>query len=678
VDLHLVLRDLAVVLAAAIAVALLFRKLNLSVAAAFLVGGAAIGPTGTALVAETGMVKALAEIGVALLLFTVGLEISFSNLGKMRRRILLGGGGQLLLTILAVLTVLLAAGFDLPEAVFIGFVLSVSSTAIVMKAYSERMETESPHGKISIGILLFQDMAVIPMMLLIPSLRDWETANVSSVVLTLLKAGAGVAGVLLLATFVIPRFLKVVIRLNSREILAMAVLFLILGTAYLAQMFGLSLAMGAFLAGLVVTESDYINEIAAQIFPFRDVFNGVFFISVGMLVDLPFLARNLPALLLLSAAVVAGKALCAGAAIRAARYPWAAAVTAAVGLSQVGEFSFVLLFQGLREGLVDGRLYQHLLAVAVLTMVATPFLMNAAPAIARFWACRVVKGPDRVAEEERLPSPPPREDHVIIAGYGMNGRNLAKVLRSTGLPYVVVDLNDVLVRQFRGEGETIFYGDVNNAEVLDRLGIARARIMVLAISDPMATRRAVATARRANPGLFVLVRTRYVADVDDLFRLGANAVIPEEFETSVEIFARVLREYHVPDHVVRQEEELIRSGAYRILRERSIPRRGEMLAEFEEFLRKKVIEVYYVSPDSGWPGRTVAELPTVGDPGITLLAVLRGDAARVRPGPEEELAAGDRLVLFGGHASLAAALAGLSRKRPAEPEGKTGPISPAG
>ncbi|MBP2675354.1 MAG: Kef-type transport system, predicted NAD-binding component [Deltaproteobacteria bacterium] len=660
-DLHLVLRDLAVVLAVAIAVALLFGRLKLSVVAAFLVGGAVMGPTGAGLVSETSMVSALAEIGVALLLFTVGLEISFSNLGKMRRRILLGGGGQLAATTVAVLLSLRAAGFDIPQAVFIGFVLSLSSTAIVMKVYSERMELESSHGRISVGILLFQDMAVIPMMLLIPSLRDWETARFASVAFTLLKAGAGVAGILLLATFAIPRLLKEVIRLNSREILAMAVLCIILGTAYIAQMWGLSLAMGAFLAGLVVTESDYIHEIAAQIFPFRDVFNGVFFISVGMLLDLPFLSRNFPVILLLSALVLAGKAVCAGASIRGLRYPWAATVVAAVGLAQVGEFSFVLLFQGFRDGLVDARVYQHLLAIAILTMVATPFLMSAAPGIARFWVRRVVHGPDEgIGQEETLPGQP-RENHVIIAGYGMNGRNLAKVLRSTRLPYVVVDLNDVLVRQCREEGETIFYGDVNNPEVLDHLGISRARMMVLAISDPMATRRAVAAARRSSAGLFILVRTRYVADVDDLISLGANAVIPEEFETSVEIFSRVLQEYHVPDHIVRQQEALIRSGTYRILRERTTPRGGAMMTEFEEFLRQKVIEIFYVSPETGWAGRTVEELPTGGEPGVTLLAILRGEQALVRPPPMMTLCAGDKLVLFGGHAPLATALGRMSR-----------------
>jgi CPA2 family monovalent cation:H+ antiporter-2 len=238
------------------------------------------------------------------------------------------------------------------------------------------------------------------------------------------------------------------------------------------------------------------------------------------------------------------------------------------------------------------------------------------------------------------------------------------VLRANRLPYVVVDLNDVLVRELRDAGEPMFYGDVNNPDVLERLGAARARMLVLAISDPMATRRAVGVARHVHPRLFILVRTRYVSDVDDLIALGANVVIPEEFETSVEIFSRVLQEYHVPDHVVRQQEELIRSGTYRILRERGVPRGEEMVAEFEEFLRRKVIEVFYVAPDSVWAGRIAEDLPVGGETGIVLLAVLRGDRAIVQPPPEERLQEGDKLVLFGGHAPLADALKELAKGPP--------------
>ena len=632
-DLSLVLRDLSIVLAIATAVALVFGRLHLSVVAAFLVAGAILGPTGAGLVSESGMVDALAEIGVALLLFTVGLEISLANLGKMRRRILLGGGVQLSATILLTIAVLSIGGFYLPEATFIGFVLSLSSTAIVLKVYADRMEIDSAHGKLSTGILLFQDMAVIPMMLLIPSFRQWETAQFSSVVFTLGKAAVGVGVILLAARFVIPLLLKEVIRLNSREILAMTVLCLILGTAWVARWWGLSLAMGAFLAGMVISESVYVHEIAAQIFPFRDVFNGVFFISVGMLLDLPFLVRHLPMILLISVTVVLLKGFCAGAAIRTLKYPWRISVIGAVGLAQIGEFSFLLMSEGFREGLVGTDVYQHLLAVAILTMVATPFLIRGAPWAARQIVRRVFRGGEPEDPEEESAGAGRIDNHVIIAGYGMNGKNLARVLRSTHVPYVVVDLNDAMVREGREGGEPIFYGDVNNPEILDRVGVDRARMLVLAISDPMATRRAVAVARRANSGLSILVRTRHVADVDDLIALGANAVIPEEFETSVEIFSRVLHEYHVPDHIVSQQEELIRSGTYRILRER-VPSRSEgLLPEFEEFLRRKVIELFYVSPDSVWAGRTVGELPVGNGVGIVLLAVLREDRAILQPPP---------------------------------------------
>ena len=660
-DLPLVLRDLSIVLAIATAVALLFGRLHLSVVAAFLVAGAILGPTGAGLVAESGMVGSLAEIGVALLLFTVGLEISLANLGKMRRRIVQGGGIQLSATILLTMAVLTLAGFHLAEATFIGFVLSLSSTAIVLKVYADRMEFDSGHGKISIGILLFQDMAVIPMMLLIPSFRQWETAQFSTVAFTLAKAGVGVAVILLASRFVIPLLLKEVIRLNSREILATTVMCLILGTAWVARWWGLSLAMGAFLAGMVISESVYVHEIAAQIFPFRDVFNGVFFISVGMLLDLPFLARHLPMILLFSIGVLLAKGVCAGAAIRTLDYPWRVSVIGAIGLAQVGEFSFLLMSEGYRDGLVGAEVYQYLLAVAILTMVSTPFLMRVAPWAARYFVRHVVRATEPEDPGEDAPGAERVENHVIISGYGMNGKNLARVLRSTHVPYVVVDLNDALVREGREAGEAIFYGDVNNPEILDRVGVGRARMLVLAISDPMATRRAVAVARRANPRLVILVRTRYVADVDDLIALGANAVIPEEFETSVEIFSRVLREYHVPDHIISQQEELIRSGTYRILRERDASKDDRMLSEFETFLRQKVIEVFFVSPDSPWAGRPLGDLPAGNGTGIVLLAVLRGDRAIVQPPPEEKIGAGDKLVFFGGHAPLAAALEELAK-----------------
>jgi CPA2 family monovalent cation:H+ antiporter-2 len=661
-ELTAVLRDLAVVLAIATVVALIFGWLRLSVVAAFLVAGAILGPTGAGLVSETGVVNSLAEIGIVLLLFTVGLEISLSELGKMRREVLWAGGSQVSATVLFTMLVLVLWGLPVPEGLFIGFVVSLSSTAIVLKVLADRMEIDTAHGKVAVGILIFQDLAVIAMMLLLPSLRQWETAKPVEVGLTLAKAAGGVAVLLVLARFIIPRLLKEVIRLNNREILALTVMMVVMGTAFLAHRGGLSLGLGAFLAGLVISESDYVHEIAAQVMPFRDIFTGVFFISVGMLLDLSFLARNLLLILPMAAAVVLLKTCATGAAIRALEHPWRLVVIVSVSLLQIGEFSFLLMSEGYRIGLIGTVQYQFLLAIAILTMVATPFAMAAGPEIAGRWE-RWVTGHPALLDigGERELRKTGMENHVIIAGFGMNGRNLARVLRATRLPYVVVDLNDAQVREGRASGEPMFYGDVNRPEILDRLGIGRARILVLAISDPMATRRAVAIARRSNPDLFILVRTRYVTDLDDLIALGANAVIPEEFETSVEIFSRVLSEYHVPDHVIAQQEQVIRSGTYRILRERGPVRSGEGLDAFEEFLRRKVIEIFYVAPSSGWEGKRVGEIPAGNDTGIILLAILRGDRAITSPDAGEFLEAGDKLVLFGAHAPLAGALSALSR-----------------
>ncbi|MGA8752203.1 cation:proton antiporter, partial [Candidatus Deferrimicrobium sp.] len=487
-DLPLVLRDLSIVLAIATAVALLFTKLRLSVVPAFLVAGAFMGPSGAGLVTEIRMVETLAEFGVALFLFTVGLDFAVSNLGKMQRRVLWAGGAQVAATIVLSVIGLKVYGLDAPVAIFVGFLLSLSSTAIVLKVYADRLETDSGHGRISFGILLFQDLAAIPMMLLIPSLREWEAGHSPEVLFTLLKAAGGVAAILLLARFLIPRLLREVIRINSREILALTVLMVVLGTAFLASKWGLPLGMGTFLAGMVISDSDYVHEIAAQILPFRDVFNGVSYVSVGMLLNLPFLAGNLPLILLMVAGVVLMKAVSAGAAVRTIGYPWRSTVITAVGLAQIGEFSFLLLSQGAREGLVTFAGYQYLLAITILTMMATPFLMRAAPWAARSFVRHGIRGgePGEEAPGAESPGAGRVENHVIISGYGMNGKNLARVLRSTHVPYVVVDLNDAMVREGREAGEPIFYGDVNNPEILDRVGVGRARMLVLAISDPMA------------------------------------------------------------------------------------------------------------------------------------------------------------------------------------------------
>ncbi len=660
-DISDVLRDLAVVLAIATAAAYLFSRLRLSVVASFLVAGAVLGPTGAGLVAETAVVESLAEIGVVLLLFTVGLEVSLPEFGKMGRQVAGAGAAQVAAAVLCTAGILRLSGVPGPEAFFLGFAVSLSSTAIVLKLYAERGEIDQAHGRLSFGILIFQDLAVIPMMLMIPFLRQWDAARYPEIFAAMTKAGLGVAALLLLARFVIPRLLREVIRLNNREILATTVLLVVLGTAYIAYRWGLSLAMGAFLAGMVISESDYVHEIAAQILPFRDVFNGVFFISVGMLLDLPFLGRHLPVVLPMAVAVVALKALSAGGALRAVGASWRVAALTAIGLTQIGEFSFLLMSEGFRAGLLGGVQFQYLLAVAILTMVSTPALVWAAPGLARSFERIVTRGaPFPETQEEAGIRRAGLSNHVIIAGFGMNGQNLARALRATHLPYAVVDLNESKIRELRAAGEPAFFGDVSKPEILERVGIGRARMLVLAISDPLATRRAVAVARRINPALFLLVRTRYLVDVDDLAALGASAVIPEEFETSVEIFSRVLREYHVPSHVIQQQEEIVRGGAYRILRERGPVSRDVALSGLEGFLRRRVIETFYVDPGSGWEGKAVSETPVWKGRGVLLLAILRGERAVLKPEAGETLRGHDKLVLFGGHAPLASVLSELA------------------
>lgn len=657
-----VMRDLSVVLAIATVVALVFVKMRLSPITAFLVAGVILGPTGAGLVSEPEVVSAMAQVGVALFLFTVAIDTPPSSLGRFRSQVIWAGSIQVGLTLAIAATAMALAGFDAPMAVFTGFVLSLSSTAIVLKVYADRGEADSTQGRLSAGILLLQDIAVIPMMLLTPILWEWGTASPGTVALTMGKAALTVGGVLVLARVLIPLLMREVIRLNSREVLGLTILLVCLGTAWVAHRFGLSIAMGAFLAGLVVSESEYVHAIAAQVLPFSDVFNGVSYIAIGMLIDVNFLRAHWPMVAGIAGSVALLKFLSTSAAVRAVGYSWRVTIVTAIGLVQVGEFSFLLIADAFQTRLIGTDPYQFLLSVTILMMIATPFLIKGAPGVALAFGFLqgVGSGAGETPEEVPGQKASVRENHVIIAGYGVNGKNLARVLKSTRVPYVIVDTNEWKVGEARAAGEPVVFGDVHSPRMLERLGAARARVLVVGISDPMATRRAVGVARGANPGLFILVRTRYLADLDDLLALGADVVIPEEFETSVEIFSRVLAEYQVPDHIIRQQEQLVRSGTYRILRDRAPQGGDEVLAEFEAFLARKVIELFYVSDSSGWAGREVSALPAGGDSGIVLLAILREDRAIVQPDPGMPLEPGDKIVLFGGHAPLAAALEALS------------------
>jgi CPA2 family monovalent cation:H+ antiporter-2 len=639
------LEDLLLLLVAAVPIAFIFNRLRLPAIVGFMVTGVLIGPYGLGLIRDAHAIEALAEVGVVLLLFTIGLEFSLRRIMEMRRLVFVGGGLQVTLTVLLVAAVTLFSGRPLPQSIFFGFLFALSSTAIVLKSYVDRAEVDAPHGRAGVGILLFQDLSIVPMMLLAPVLGGGG-GSAARVALTLGAAFAAVAGVVLAARVLVPRLLYGVVGLRSPEVFILTVVLLVLGTSWLTSLAGLSLALGAFIAGMVLSESEYSHQIVADILPFRDVFNSIFFISIGMLLSLGVLWADLPAVMGWVVALIIGKAALVLVVLRGLGSPLRVAATAGLGLAQVGEFSFILARVGVGNDLLGEADYQRFLAASIISMMATPFLIKLAPRVG-YWL-HAQLSPGTLLEPSVVgftATEPDLRGHVVIVGYGLNGRNLARVLRRVGVQYLVLELNAGAVREAASWGERIIYGDATRREVLHHARVEQARVIVLALSDPSATRRTLWLVRGMNPDAHVIVRTRYMSELEELRELGADAVIPEEFETSVEIFSRVLREYGVAREDIRRQVEAIRSEGYEMLREPALP--TTTTREIAEALAGASTETLLVREGAPSANKSISELGLRTRTGVTVIALARGGRTEINPGPEAVIKAGDRLVLLG-------------------------------
>jgi CPA2 family monovalent cation:H+ antiporter-2 len=408
----------------------------------------------------------------------------------------------------------------------------------------------------------------------------------------------------------------------------------------------LSLALGAFIAGMVLADSEYSHQIVSDILPFRDVFNSLFFISIGMLMSLSALAANLPTVLLWVGLLIVGKALIILAIIKFLGFSLRVSAMTGLGLAQIGEFSFVLAKAGRGEGLLPDADYQSFLAASIISMIATPFLIALAPrfgylvqSLASDEPVGDVTETGGEGEIYRL------QNHVIVVGYGLNGRNLSRVLRAVKLSYIVLEVNAESVRRGKAEGERMVFGDGTRREVLHHVGIDRAADVVVAISDPAAARRIVAQARSMNPKVHIIVRTRYVTEIGELIKLGADEVIPEEFETSIEIFSRVLHRYRVPRNVIERQIAEIRREGYEVLRSPALPL--VHTADLTAALGGATTETLYLEKDSPAIGKRLAELNLRNQTGATVITVVRDGHTEINPGADFTLAADDILVLLG-------------------------------
>lgn len=651
--------DLLIILLASVPVAYICVRLKLPLIAGFMVAGMAIGPFGLGLIDDTKAIEVLAEIGVMLLLFTIGLEFAPSRLKHMRRNVLIGGGLQVVITIVVVALLAWVFGRHLNQAIFFGFLVALSSTAIVLKSLMNRNETDSPHGRVSIGILIFQDLSILVMLLAIPLLGSTAELSVVDVVKSLGLTVGVLGSIVVAAYFVVPPFLRRIVGLRNPEIFILAVVFLCLGFSWVTSYFGMSLALGAFIAGVVIANSDYSHQSESEILPFRDVFNSVFFVSIGLLLSLSSLYHNLVKVTAMVIALIVIKALIVWVVVRILGNPQRVAAVAALSLAQIGEFSFVLAKAGQGAGLLPEVDYQNFLAASIISMLATPFLIAAAPTVAvamqRMFSDGFYEANSNGEDDIHFTSSGGLTHHVIVVGYGLNGKNLSRVLRTLGVPYTILDLQSDVVRRAKLRGEKINFGDATRREVLIRAGIGAARVLVLAMSDPPAARRTVSQARQLSPDLHIIVRTRYIAEIDELTSLGANEVIPEEFETSIEIFARVLQKFGAPRTTIEEQISRVRRQGYEMLRSPSLPPATEV-GSLDDVLKQAVTETVTLENGSLAVGRGLGELNLRDKTGATVLAVVRQGKTKVNPGAGYRLEEGDTLLLFGSATKIDAAL----------------------
>ncbi|PRX44085.1 cation:proton antiporter domain-containing protein [Salegentibacter salegens] len=649
-----ILQDIVIILGLSILIILLFQKIKVPSILGFLLAGIIAGPHAFNLISSSHEVELLSEIGIIFLLFVIGIELSIKELISMKNTVLIGGGLQVGGTILFTTIVAYFFGLPLNSAVFLGFLFSLSSTAIVLKLIQERGEITAPHGRVALGILIFQDIIVVPMMLLTPILAgDGGDLLTTLLILVLKIVGVGVV-IYLLARYIVPRIFSMVVKTKSKELFILTTVVFCFAIAWLTSSVGLSLALGAFFAGLIISESEYSHQATVNVLPFREIFISFFFISVGSLLNLEFFINNILMILLLVIGVVFLKMLVVGATVLLLKYPPRTVLLSLFSLFQVGEFSLLLSGVGLDNNIIPDSIYQYFLAISIITMGLTPFLIAAAPKITySILKARVpssvrhrLESLNKLKTNEETDEPKKLDDHLIIIGYGINGENIAKAARNAEIPYIILDTDPVTFKKAKNNNEPIIFGDATNSLILKHLHVQEARVVVIAISDPGATKKIISNVRLYSKTAFIIVRTRYVREIEENIKLGADEVIPEEFETSIEIFNRVLKKYLVPYNEIMDFTASIRSSDYEMLTSvKGRPHKPSL--QHLHIPNREIVTLSVQQNNREIVGKSIQNSGIGKNFRVTVLAIKRDTQYITEILPDTKIKQGDLLYIFG-------------------------------
>jgi CPA2 family monovalent cation:H+ antiporter-2 len=640
---HSLLPELVLTYAVALVCILILARVRIPPIVAFIVAGTVAGPGGIGIVKTESDVNLLADLGIVLLLFTVGLEFSLTEIQRIWKAVVFGGSLQIGGTAAVIGAGLLLAAQDWRVSVFIGLFVALSSTAIVLRELGSRNQLDAPHGRLMVGVLLFQDLAIVALLLLVPILSGKTT--LSAVPLVLLRAAAAIGAVAIVSRLALPVLFGLVARSGRREAFPLAVLLASIGTAWVSSLLGISMALGAFLGGLILAESEFSHQAHAEIRPLRDILAGLFFISLGMLADFDTIVAQLPMVIGVTLALVGVKAVVAGGSFWAVATPPRIAVTAGIGLAQIGEFSFVLGRAGLDVGLLTSGEWQVLLAASIATMVVTPALVAVAPRVGSWVAEKTKRPVSQVADSEHAHL----SGHVVIFGFGVGGRLLGRALRQLAVPYVILDLNGATVREARRAGESIFFGDATNEDALRGAGVDRARAVVIVLSDPYASSRAVSAVRALNESVAIVVRTRYRGEADSFLRLGATVAVAEELEASLEVLAQVFARLDVPGNVIEVLLDGFRRESSGI---RPVRAPTQPLEALPSAISQTPIATHQLGEGEWAVGRTLAEVNLRAETGALVIAVHKNGRHLTSPPADLQLSQGDVLYLLGDESDV--------------------------
>ena len=643
---HAPLAELVLTYAIALALILVLSRIRIPPIVSFIIAGAVAGPAGIGIVKTQDDVEMLAEMGIVLLLFTVGLEFSLTEIRRIWRKILIGGTLQVALTAVVILALVVAFFGSVSTwrlGLFAGLFVALSSTAIVLQELGTLNQLDSPHGRLVVGVMLFQDLCIVGLLLLVPILSGMTP--LSAVPGVLAKAAAAIGAVALVSKFVLPILFRLVGRSGRREAFPLAVILASIGTAWASSLLGISMALGAFLGGLVLAESEYSHQAYTEIRPLRDILAGLFFISLGMLVDPGVLLTQFPIVIAIALLLVIVKASVATVAFVAAGTTMRVAATAGLDIAQVGEFSFILGRSGREVGLLSGAYWQLLLAASIATMVVTPAVLAVAPRIGSWMSLKIRYG----STEEDSSLPDHMSDHVVILGFGMGGQLLARALQQLSTPYVVLDLNGATVRRARREGEAIFYGDATNEDALRAAGVERAKAVVGVLSDPYAAARAVTAIRSINAVLPIILRTRYKSEAESVMRHGATVAVSEEMEASLEVLAQTFARLDVPGNVI---DVLLDSYRRESMGMRTIRTPGQPLESLPSAISKTPIATHALGDGDWAAGRTLAEVNLRAETGALVIAVQQRGRYITSPPADLQLGVGDVLYLLGDESDV--------------------------